>query len=137
VRTVYIDASALVKLAVTEPGREAVVALANDALEVRTSVIAKVEVRRAVRRVAPAFDVDPILDQCTFVEVTHDVLERAARLEPAATRSLDAIHVATALSIGSDLEAFITFDRRQAAAAGRDPEQNRVTLLSYTTTPLR
>jgi predicted nucleic acid-binding protein len=49
--------------------------------------------------------------------VDHDVLERAARLAPAELRTLDAIHIASALSLGADLLAFVSYDDRQRAAA--------------------
>lgn len=56
------------------------------------------------------------------------VLLRAASLEPPELRSLDAIHLATALSVEPVIEAFVTYDRqlgRAAAAAGLRVESPR------------
>lgn len=43
--------------------------------------------------------------------------DRAGDLEPDALRSLDAIHLAAALSIGPDLAVLITYDERLRDAA--------------------
>jgi predicted nucleic acid-binding protein len=45
------------------------------------------------------------------------VLETAGGLEPRIVRTLDAIHLATALSLGRDLDAIITYDERMTAGA--------------------
>ena len=113
----YLDSSALVRLAVDEPGAAAVSALVGDTVEVVTSAVALVEVRRALARVAPTYDPDDILDRCLVIELSPDVIARAGALGPASLRSLDAIHVASALSIAADLDAFVTCDQRQGVAA--------------------
>ncbi len=113
----YVDSSALVRLAVDEPGAEAVEALVGPDAEIVTSAVALVEVRRVLARVAPGYDPDDLLDQCTVIELHPDIIARAGVLEPAWLRSLDAIHVASALSIVEDLDAFVTCDQRQATAA--------------------
>jgi predicted nucleic acid-binding protein len=59
--------------------------------------------------------VDGALTRLDLVVLTRDVLLAAGRLPDVALRSLDAIHVATALSI--DADSFLTADRRQADAA--------------------
>jgi len=41
----------------------------------------------------------------------------AGTLEPSALRSLDALHLATALELGADLEGMVTYDARMARAA--------------------
>lgn len=53
----------------------------------------------------------------TLVPLDDKVLLAAAALEPATLRSLDAIHLATALSLGGDLGAMYVYDARLAAAA--------------------
>ncbi len=40
-------------------------------------------------------------------------------LEPAAVRTLDAIHLATALALGDDLQEIVTYDRRMTEGARR------------------
>jgi predicted nucleic acid-binding protein len=52
-----------------------------------------------------------------LIRMDDDLLERAAEIEPSTVRSLDAIHLATALGIGSDLVAVVTYDARMSAAA--------------------
>lgn len=113
----YVDSSALVRLATDEPGAEAVSALISHDAEIMTSSVALVEVRRALARIAPAYDPDDVLDQCIVIALDAGVIARAGRLPPPTLRSLDAIHVASALTIAEDLDAFVTCDQRQAAAA--------------------
>jgi predicted nucleic acid-binding protein len=52
-----------------------------------------------------------------LVPLDDQVLEAAATLTPAELRSLDAIHLATALSLGGELGAMFVYDERLAAAA--------------------
>ncbi len=51
------------------------------------------------------------------IRLDDDLLERAAEIEPSTVRSLDAIHLATALGLGSDLAAVGTYDTRMSTAA--------------------
>ncbi len=84
------------------------------------SAVARVEVARAVKRAGDApmlrRQARKVLARLHLFSVTDEVLDHAARLEPPALRALDAIHLATALSI-DELTAFVTYDDRQAAAA--------------------
>ena len=112
----YLDASALVKLAIAEPGADELTALVNEASEIVTSAVALVELRRALARSAPEFDPDIIIERCTVIDLDPTIIRQAGILPPT-LRSLDAIHVASALAVASDLDAFVTFDERQAAAA--------------------
>ena len=52
-----------------------------------------------------------------LIRLDDELLERAAELEPASIRSLDAIHLAAALSLGADLAAVVTYDNRMLTAA--------------------
>ena len=52
-----------------------------------------------------------------LIRLDDDLLERAAGIEPSTARSLDAIHLATALGLGIDLAAVVTYDARMSAAA--------------------
>lgn len=60
-----------------------------------------------------------LLDRIDLIPLTEPLLDSAAKLDDAALRSLDAVHVAAALSLGDDLAELITYDRRMAAAAER------------------
>jgi predicted nucleic acid-binding protein len=50
-------------------------------------------------------------------EVSARIADQAAALTPASIRSLDAIHLASALELGPELAAFVTYDARLAEAA--------------------
>lgn len=54
----------------------------------------------------------------TLVPLDDALLDVAASLRPAGLRSLDALHLATALSVREEVGAFFTYDERLAAAAG-------------------
>ena len=116
----YIDSSALVKLVVPEPETSALEADLAHREGLVASQLAALECRRAIRRVASkrAFAaVDDMLEAVLLMNITPAVLQAAARLDPPLLRSLDAIHVATALATHDpDLEV-ITYDDRLAAAA--------------------
>lgn len=58
-----------------------------------------------------------VLEEIGFLAVDGPVLDAAAELEDEWLRSLDAIHMAAALSLGDDLTELITYDPRMVAAA--------------------
>ncbi len=74
---------------------------------------------RAIRRVAPELteNADQVVAQISVIEASEPIRARAALLEPATVRSLDALHLATAMEIGNALDAVITYDARMAEAA--------------------
>jgi uncharacterized protein len=114
----YVDSSAFVKLIVREPESEAMLA-AIGGKSLASSALLEVEAVRAVRRRQP--DDEPTvrdwLAEFDLVEISAEIRESASTLADPHTRSLDAIHVATALSLGDHLAAFFTYDKRLAAAA--------------------
>jgi predicted nucleic acid-binding protein len=89
--------------------------------EAISSRLASVEVLRAVKRGAAPDETEQraraVLDRPTLAAVDDTVLDLAGRLPGPDLRSLDAIHLATALSLGDLPEAFVTYDRRLAEAA--------------------
>lgn len=116
----YLDASAIVKLVVAEPETAALERDAADRTALLSSRLSATEVVRAARR-QPHRRVlqqaEEVLESFVFLEVTPAILQRAAVLDPADLRTLDAIHLATALSLGlADLD-FLTYDDRLARAA--------------------
>ncbi len=113
---VYLDSSAITKLAIQELGSADLRAEIDGGRWV-TSRIAVVEVSKAVGRVAPALDLTPIFDRLAFVEIDEGLAGRAARTGGASLRALDAIHVASAELFAGELDAFVTYDARQASAA--------------------
>ena len=79
----------------------------------------RVEATRAAARVgAPAVEaVGAALRRVVLVPVDDEVLDIAAHVADPGVRSLDAIHLATALSLGDDLGVLLTYDARMADAA--------------------
>jgi predicted nucleic acid-binding protein len=57
-----------------------------------------------------------VLEAITLFPVSTDLYTAAAFLEPLSMRSLDAIHLAAALSLGDDLSGVVTYDERLAEA---------------------
>lgn len=86
-----------------------------------TSAIATVEVSRVARRYSgeaiAGRRAELALANVALVAVTDEVLLRAAELQPITLRALDAIHLASALSLERDLGAFVTYDADLAEAA--------------------
>lgn len=117
----YLDSSALVKLVVHEAGTDALRAWLVGHREVVSSALAVTEVQRAIRRLSRRRSLSDrarlVLDGVALLAVDTTILDAAAGLKPPELRTLDAIHVASALSLGDDLHAFVTYDDRQAAAA--------------------
>ncbi|MDE3102978.1 MAG: PIN domain-containing protein, partial [Chloroflexota bacterium] len=52
-----------------------------------------------------------------LVAVADQILDAAGSLEPRIVRTLDAIHLATAASLGDDLDAIVTYDARMTEGA--------------------
>lgn len=118
-RGAYLDASALVKLAVTELETAALRKYLRRHPQRFTNRVAVVEVRRAVRRLPMSREapVQAAFDGVTVIDLDPSIASRAGVIEPVALRSLDAIHLASALELGDELDAFVTYDARQATAA--------------------
>jgi len=123
VSLVYLDSSALVKLPVREPESGALAEFLRGHSERVSSALSLTEVLRALGRagfgVAERRRAREILTRVALVDVDRRTLAAAAALDPPALRTLDAIHLATALTLREDLAALVTYDRRLAAAAKR------------------
>lgn len=119
VRAVYLDASALLKLAVPESESAAMLAFVERNREQVTSVVATVEVPRVLLRLGISLgDREAALfAEVGSIRLDSTVAARAAAVGPPNLRTLDAIHLASAMELGSDLAAFVTYDRRLADAA--------------------
>ena len=118
---IYLDSAALVKLAIVEADSVALTRwLAEQADQARvTSEIARVEVTRAVMRAMPTalLQAHHVVARAYKVAITEQVLTTAASLQPQTLRSLDAVHLASALTLGGRLTAFVCYDARLNAAA--------------------
>jgi hypothetical protein len=118
-RATYLDSSAIVKLAVREPESAALRAYLRRRRPFITSALARVEVHRAL---LPAGDPAvrrglSVLRRIEMIRISAAVLETAGALQPAELRSLDALHLATALCLGEDLGRIVAYDDRLADAA--------------------
>ena len=122
---VYADASALIKLVREEAESDALRAYLNG-VDLISSELVLTEIPRAVRRAVaqdPALPLDLLLertgeliDVLALRPLDRALLAGAGALSEPALRALDAIHVASAVDL-DPLEAFVTYDERQAAAA--------------------
>ena len=118
----YVDTSALLKRLFAEDESARVRAILRERNAsgdlVASSELAWVEVARAVLR-AKVGDVDAaVSDACAGIArypVSSTVMSRARRIGPTTLRSLDAIHLASAVSLGAT--EMLTFDHRLAQAA--------------------
>jgi predicted nucleic acid-binding protein len=83
-----------------------------------SSALAWTEVIRAVRRTGGRVGrAREVLEGIALVPIDDAILRGAGDLSPAGLRTLDAIHLATALSLTEDIETLITYDGRLAEAA--------------------
>ena len=115
----YLDSSAIVKLVVAEPESEALRHYLRRRRPLVSSALARTEVIRAL-----TFEGDEglsrgraVLARIDLLRVNDRVLDAAGRLAPVDVRSLDAIHLATAQQLGTDLGQIVTYDARMTEAA--------------------
>lgn len=118
----YLDSSALVKLVQVEPESATLRRyLRRHRADGRvTSALSRVEVVRAVSGGGPPAIAHTrrTLARLDQVDLDRQLLDDAATLAPSSVlRSLDALHLASARTIGSDLRAIVTYDDRMATAA--------------------
>lgn len=117
----YIDTSAFVKLVLGEDEAPALRAeLANWRGHVSSGLLLA-EAVRACARYGPSYArlARQASEAVALLPVDDAVLSAAADLAPAELRTLDAIHLATALSLGEDIGAMLVYDARLSAAATR------------------
>ncbi len=117
-QALYLDASALVKLVVVEPESEALVTELARWPHSVSSVIVDVELHRAAMRAGqPLERAADVLERMPLLTLNVQRRELARRVGSRNLRALDAVHLASALTLGDDLGAFCTYDRRLAADA--------------------
>jgi predicted nucleic acid-binding protein len=114
----YVDSSAFVKLVVAEPESEALRRfLADSPRRLTASTLLDVEATRVARAAggAAASAMAEALRAVVLVDVGRAICARARLFDPAHLRTLDAIHLATALEVGA--REVIVYDTRLGAAA--------------------
>lgn len=117
--TLYLDSSALVKVVIDEPESAAVRAFVDGASTCYASALVRAEVPRALRRhgARPAARGHVLVDELDLIELDDALLADASGVGDAMLRTLDAIHLASALLLGDELDALVTYDMRLAEAA--------------------
>ena len=109
----------MVKLVIEEPESAALANYLTSDCVLATSRLAEVEVSRATSLANPSPDVgeevDRLLASCLLVSVSAQLLRSARRLASATVRTLDAVHLASALRIEAD--ELLAYDHRLLAAA--------------------
>src|SRR4029077_5003616 len=118
-RAIYLDSSAIVKLAVAERESAALRRYLRRRAPVVVSALARTEVARALLPLGPAAVQrgNEVLSSLELIRVSDRILVDAGALLPAQLRSLDAIHIATMRQLGSSLRRVVTYDSRMAEAA--------------------
>ena len=121
---IFLDSSALVKRHIQEEGTSEVIELCRDAAEIAVSVICITEVLSACNRlvreklitkkqyslIKNEFLLD--IDAATIIDLTSEVIVHSITcLESGTIRSMDALHIGTALVYECDV--FVTGDSKQ------------------------
>ena len=119
-RAAYLDTSAFLKLLVAEPESAALHTRLRRWPDRASATLLRTEAVRALRRSGN----DHLLGRArrlfaaiNLVRLDEPLLDRAGDLGPADLRSLDAVHLAAALSMGPDLAVLVTYDARLREAA--------------------
>ena len=115
-----VDSSAIVKLIVDEPQSQSFGTWLKDCKQdLFVSEIAHTEVARAVLRVDSRLtsQLKTVFERFGTIRVSSQVLTVASVLNPSTLRTLDAIHLASCLILGDDLNGFVTYDDAQSEAA--------------------
>jgi uncharacterized protein len=117
--SIYLDSAAVVKLVHAENETPALREWLDERIDSSwtSSALLEVEAFRALARYAPeaASRLHPLLDLMDLVEIDIGIRILAQTIKPATVRSLDAIHLATALRVRP--ASFVTYDKRLADAA--------------------
>lgn len=116
---IYVDTSALLKLVVAEPETKRLRAwITRQEDRLVTNDIGVVELLRAAARVGPDVVAAArlLLPRLDRIALTPPALATAATLAPPTVRTLDALHLASAMEL-RDLQVIVTYDERLAEAA--------------------
>jgi predicted nucleic acid-binding protein len=108
-----------VKLVVREPESGALRAFVRRRTGRSSCALARVEVVRAVRQHGSLAigRARQLVDRFELIRVDDALLDAAALLPVDELRSLDAIHLAAAQRLGSDLSVLVSYDERMLTAA--------------------
>ena len=114
----YLDTSAFLKLVTVEDESSDLRSWVTTHDTLWSSQLLQTEVyRAAVRLVIEQHVIRDALEAVSLVLPSVTTFTTAGHLAPSALRSLDALHLATALEFGDDLEGLVTYDRRMIEGA--------------------
>lgn len=107
------------KLPLQEAEREALLLELSNWDGYVSSALLGVEAIRACGRYGEGYAADArsFLLGMSMLPLDEAVLTEASSIDPAMLRSLDAVHLATALSVRDEIGIFITYDQRLGEAA--------------------
>ena len=118
---IYLDSAAIVKLVHAEPESPALRLWLDERAETGwiSSALTEIESFRALARYAPqaVSRLPAVLDQIDLIDLDQRIRILARTVQPVTVRSLDAIHLGTALQSRPGLTSFVTYDKRLLDAA--------------------
>jgi uncharacterized protein len=118
---IYLDSSALVKLALTEPESAALTRYLSERADqaLVSSALHRTEVLRAIWQSEPGAltRATRLVRRIGRVALSTEVLDYAATLPPPRLSPAEAIHIASGRAVRRDLSAFVAYDKRLLEAA--------------------
>jgi len=124
---IYLDSSAALKLVVREDSSEPLRRFiqganpGNQALQLVGSDLVRVETMRASARSHPqaAAKASELMNAISLVRLSPAHIALGATHPPPELRTLDALHLVTALSLTPEIVGMLTYDQRLGAAAAQ------------------
>lgn len=126
--TVYLDTSVLGRVLLDEPDTPAIRRELSRFERHISSRLLGLELRRLALREDMSEYVDELIFGIVLIPLDEEMLATAEAIAPPAVRTLDAIHLATAVRLADagELDALMTYDKQLAAGA----RQHNITVLS-------
>ena len=117
-KVVYLDSSAIVKLVVKEAETAALRRFLRRRRTLVSSALARAEILRAVMTHGDKAQktAEAVLARFELLRINDRVLRTAGTLPPAGLRTLDAIHLASALTLQDNLTHVVCYDDRLTEA---------------------
>jgi predicted nucleic acid-binding protein len=124
----YVDTSALLKLLVREAESTAIERELVQWANLATSIVTEVEMPRALARaredrpdavIDGSLILQSVLASAAIIELGDGIVAAARDVTPVHVGALDAIHIASALSLDNELAGVATYDSRMADALVR------------------
>lgn len=124
----YVDTSALLKLLVREAESTAIERELVQWPSLATSIVTEVELPRAIARaredrpdavIDGSLVLQGIMSSAAIIPLSNDIVLAARNVSPVYVGALDAIHIASALSLDKKLAGVATYDNRMRDALDR------------------